>query len=183
MDLEIEYLNNNLTKENSKKLLMEHIERMASGEAPFFSTTLSLVYDTLVEESSPQTTASGSHPGKSPGTGDQGVTGSTDHATNPASHANPPSTSTPTVTSPPSPQTSSPTLGSPSTAARLVWLECTKCGGYWGLKDLYEGVHCPRCPEMSVQEGRPRMKCRSCNVTLETERADCINRNCRARFV
>ena len=34
MDVEIEFLHNNLTKENSKKLLMEHIERMASGEAP-----------------------------------------------------------------------------------------------------------------------------------------------------
>ena len=176
MDVEIEFLHNNLTKENSKKLLMEHIERMASGEAPFFSTTLSLVYDTLVEESSPQTTTSGPHPGKSPGTGDQGVTDST-------SHANQPSTSIPTVTSPPSPQTSSPTPGSPSTAARLAWLQCTKCGGCWGLKSLYEGVYCPKCPEMSVQEGRPRMKCRSCNVTLETERADCINRKCRARFV
>ena len=32
------------------KSLMDHIQKMASGEAPFYSTTLSLVYDKVVEE-------------------------------------------------------------------------------------------------------------------------------------
>ena len=156
MDAEVEFLHKSLAKQNSKKLLMEHIERMASGEAPFFPTTLSLVYDTLVEGYFPQTT-SGPHPGKS--RGDQGVTNSTDQATNSTSHTNPPS------------------------APRVSWLECTKCGVYSGLQDLYEGMRCPTCPETGAQGGRPCMKCQLCDVIYWTRRVDCVNRKCRAQFV
>lgn len=159
MKVEIEFLHKSLTRENSKKLLMEHIERMAAGKAPFFSTTLSLVYDTLVEESFPQTTASGPHPGKSPGIGDQGVTDPTSHVANPTSHVNPPSVS------------------------RVAWLECTRCSAYSGLKDLYEGMRCPTCPETGAQGGRPCVKCQLCNVIYCTRRVDCVNRKCRAKFV
>ena len=157
MDAEVEFLHKSLAKQNSKKLLMEHIERMASGEAPFFPTTLSLVYDTLVEGYFPQTTTSGPHPGKSPG--DQGVTNSTNQATNSTSQVNPPS------------------------APRVAWLECTKCGAYSGLNDLYEGMRCPICPETGVQGGRPCVKCQLCNVIYCTHREDCVNRMCGARFV
>ena len=65
MDMEIEFLRGNFT-EKHPKLLMEHIQRMASGEAPFFSKTLSLVYDKLVEYTSTRPTITDPDLGKSP---------------------------------------------------------------------------------------------------------------------
>ena len=47
MDIEIEFLHKNFT-EKSPTLLIEYIKRMGSGEAQFFSRTLSLVYGGLV---------------------------------------------------------------------------------------------------------------------------------------
>ena len=76
MTMEIEFLTSNFTKKNPK-LLMKHIRRMASGGVPFFSTTLSLIYDKLVEKVFPQTIVPGSGLGQSPGTGGHGVTNST----------------------------------------------------------------------------------------------------------
>ena len=59
MDIEIEFLHKSFT-EKDPKLLMEHIQRMAYGEAPFYSTTLSFVYNKLVEKRFPQFIPSGS---------------------------------------------------------------------------------------------------------------------------
>ena len=70
--MEIEFLHRSFT-EKDPKLLMEHIQRMASGEAPFFSKTLSLVYDKLVEYASTRPVTSGSNLGKSPDIGSQGI--------------------------------------------------------------------------------------------------------------
>jgi DNA-directed RNA polymerase subunit RPC12/RpoP len=133
----------------------------------------------LVEEPCPRKIASGSHLGKSAGAGGQGVT---DRTTKPASHVNPPPASTPTVTLPSSSQTT-PTPRPSGTAAQVAWLECTRCGTYSRLKDLYEGMRCPICPERSVKKGRPRMKCQLCNVTPVVYRMDCANRKCRVKFV
>jgi hypothetical protein len=49
----IEVLHRNLTKEDPK-LLMDYIQSAASGDAPFFPTTLSLVYDKLIGKEFPQ---------------------------------------------------------------------------------------------------------------------------------
>ncbi|KAF9642810.1 hypothetical protein BDM02DRAFT_3273313 [Thelephora ganbajun] len=57
MDMEIQFFHENFT-EKDPKLLMDHIQRMASGEAPFFSTTLSLVYGKLLEKAFTQPTHS-----------------------------------------------------------------------------------------------------------------------------
>ena len=72
MDMEIEFLHRSFT-EKSPKPLMEHIQRMASGEAPFFSKTLSLVYDKLVEYAPARPVTSGSNFGKSSEIESQGI--------------------------------------------------------------------------------------------------------------
>ena len=59
MDMEIQFLLKNFT-EKDPKLLMDHVRRMASGEAPFFATTLSLVYGKLVEKVFTRPTSSSS---------------------------------------------------------------------------------------------------------------------------
>ena len=69
MDMEIQFLHKNLT-EKDPKLLMDHIKKMASREAPFFATTLSLVFDKLVEKTSPRPVPTGFGFGKSSGTRD-----------------------------------------------------------------------------------------------------------------
>ena len=72
MDMEIEFLHRNLTGKDPK-LLMEHIQRMASGEAPFFSKTLSLVYDKLVGCAFTRPIISDPDLGKSPEIESQGI--------------------------------------------------------------------------------------------------------------
>jgi hypothetical protein len=49
LDMEIQFFHEMIT-EKDPKLLIDHIERMASGGTPFFPTTLSLVYDKLFEK-------------------------------------------------------------------------------------------------------------------------------------
>jgi hypothetical protein len=58
--MEIQFLHKMSTEKNPK-LLMDHVRRMASGEAPFFPATLGLVYYKLVEEVPP------THPPSGPG--------------------------------------------------------------------------------------------------------------------
>jgi hypothetical protein len=58
--MEIQLLHKMSTEKNTK-LLMDHVRRMASGEAPFFPATLGLVYYKLVEEAPP------THPPSDPG--------------------------------------------------------------------------------------------------------------------
>ena len=72
MDMEMEFLHRNFTWKDPKPL-MEHIQRMASRETPFFSKTLSLVYDKLIEYISTRPIISDPDLGKSPETGSQGI--------------------------------------------------------------------------------------------------------------
>jgi len=51
--MEIQFLHEEFTKKDPK-LLIDHVQRMMSGEAPLFSTTLSLVYDRLLEQAFPE---------------------------------------------------------------------------------------------------------------------------------
>jgi len=59
--MEIQFLHETFT-EKDPKLLIDHIQRMVSGEAPFFPATLSLVYDRLVEQTFPKNVSPGSGP-------------------------------------------------------------------------------------------------------------------------
>lgn len=54
-DMEIQFFHERFS-EKDPKLLIDHIQRMASGEAPFFSATLSLVYQKLAEKVFPKHT-------------------------------------------------------------------------------------------------------------------------------
>ena len=47
--MEIQFFHEMITRRD-QKMLIDHIERMASGGTPFFPTTLSLVYDKLFEK-------------------------------------------------------------------------------------------------------------------------------------
>ena len=87
MDMKIQFLHETFTGKEPE-LLMKHIRRMGSGEAPFFSTTLSLVFDRLVEKTVAQSVPSGSGLKKSIETQDTAV------------HTTPPQASTPTSSSP-----------------------------------------------------------------------------------
>ena len=49
LDMEIQFLHERATEEDPK-LMINCIQKMVSGETPFLPTTLSLVYDKLVEK-------------------------------------------------------------------------------------------------------------------------------------
>ena len=72
MEMEIEFFHKTSTEKNPRSL-MDHIQKMNSGEAPFFPATLGLVYDKLFGDPLPQPIAPSSGLGKSVDTGNQGV--------------------------------------------------------------------------------------------------------------
>ena len=149
MDMEIQFLHEKFTEKDPKSL-MGHIRIMASGEAPFFARTLSLVYDKLVEKTFAQPFPSGSSLGKS---------AEVESAADPflplqpsTSIFNIPSTPASTCVSPVSsfiPRTPTPNLtpapASSSTATQLTWLQCRKCHQLAELAELGNGLRCPRC--------------------------------------
>lgn len=59
MDMEINFFLKNFTRENPE-LLMDHIQRMSSGEADFFPSTLSSLYGKLAKNNFPRSVTSGS---------------------------------------------------------------------------------------------------------------------------
>ena len=183
MDMEIQFLYGNFTQKDST-LLMEHIQRMASGEAPFFATTLSLVYDKLVEKAFAQPAPSGSGLGKS-----AEVQSVADPCPRPqASISISGVPSTPTFSDAPSfiPQTPAPDPGPepvPSnTSSTWAQLLCNKCNSPTILEDLSDGMRCPLCPPRP-RKGRPYMHCSLCGAQRSTPRDDCPSRHCRARFM
>lgn len=180
MDMEIGFFLKNFDEKNPR-LLMEHIQRMASGEAQFLSETLGLVYDKFFENSLPFV-ASSSGLGTPPATGGQGISGSTLIAQEPDTTTNQPSSSTSGTAFPHDPQIPSPTLG-PSNTTRTAKLRCCRCGILLRLQDLYDGMHCPICPEKSAKKGRPWVNCELCGVSRSLSRVDCARKKCRARFV
>jgi hypothetical protein len=94
--MEIRFLREMFTEKDSK-LLMDHVQRMASGEAPFFPKTLGLVYYKLAKKPLQKHTPSGFGPGNPAGG---------QRLTNPTS-ALQGSTSTPSITSSPTPNVAS----------------------------------------------------------------------------
>ena len=73
MEMEIEFFRGNFPEQNPKPLT-DHIQKMESGEAPFFPATLSLVYGKLLSKALPQPVAYGSSHRMLPGSGDEGAT-------------------------------------------------------------------------------------------------------------
>lgn len=163
--MEVRFLRERFTDKNHK-LLMDQIRRMASGKAPFLSTTLSLVYDDLIEGAFQNHAPPDSGRGKS--TGDQSATTSTT-----------PRRRIPIPTSPRRPIPTPPQRPVPTSSTTVGWgwarLKCTRCHRVASVNNLHDGLHCPRCPEggryKRVGEGRPFMRCTECN-TLRDKRGN-----------
>ena len=176
--MEIRFFRERFTDKDPEPL-MNQIRRMASGEAPFLPTTLSLVYDGLVEDAF--TNHASPDSGRCRSTPDQSVATST-----------PPQrqTLTPTplrrpVSIPPPPRRPIPTLNvapppTPSTVVGWGWarLKCTRCHRVASVNNLRYGLHCPRCPEggryKRVEEGRPLMRCTECNALRDKRGNVCL---------
>jgi hypothetical protein len=182
--MEIKFLHEKFT-EKDPKLLLNHIQRMASGEAPFFPTTLSLVYGKMVENAFTKRAPSNFGPGDC--TGNQSLV---DLPSPPQA-----SISTPGI---PSSSTIGPTASSSSlqapasthgplsiaTPANSTWLQCVQCNERARLQDLYDGLRCPLCPGMGGRRRRrPIMRCVSCNAERFTCRDDCRQKLCRRKFM
>src|SRR5882762_10457549 len=100
MEMEIEVLYNFVEKD--PKLLMDHIQSVASGEVSFYPITLGLVYDRLIGSVFPKHTPSDPDPEKSPGNQDVTAT-SPSQVPGVASDITP--SSTPNASSPTTPVT------------------------------------------------------------------------------
>ena len=167
--------------EMDPKLLVDHIQRMASGEAPLFPTTLSLLYDKLVEKAFVDRTSFGPDPG-----------GCTEGES--PIHPDSPRASTPTLNTPPPAfntfasssnlQAPASTHGPvpPTTTPSPTWLECRQCGHVSWLRDLREGLRCPRCP-MGSPKRKILMQCSSCGTARGKNRGDCERKTCRKVFL
>ena len=172
MDLEIQFLLEHLTEKNPR-LLMDQIQRMASGEAQYFSATLSLLYDGLVKRAFAQSSGGGFWRPTLVGAPTIQVSGSTPSVDLPSTSGVPfHSLQEP----PPTPVPEPGPLGA-------VWLECFQCGEYAQVTDLYDGLRCPQCPSRSAKKGRPFMKCSSCKLIRAVRRNVCIRLACQARFM
>lgn len=174
--MEIECYKN--SPDHDPKLLTDHILAVVSGETPTISTTLSLVYDKLVESVFSQPIASGSGLGKSTETREQSVAESvpTAEASNQTSGLPSPSQPHPSQPAPdPVPDPEPIPLGA-------IWLECCQCRGRTRLRDLHNGLRCPRCPQRPRGKGRPFMQCPACNLIRVTPKDRCVRNACQARF-
>ena len=201
LDMEVQLFHERFT-ERDPKFLTDYIQKMASGEAPFFPVILSMVYDKLVENLFLNPTCS-SALGKS--SGGQRIINPTPHLQASTSDSSATSSSTSNIsTSFAFGTTSSSTisfappysLGAPTPTPRLTpsrvttestWLKCARCGERAQLRDLYDGLHCPQCSEKGKngrgKKGRPFMSCLRCN-NLRVARLDvCAKSKCGVRFM
>jgi hypothetical protein len=168
MDPEIEFLYRNIAKNQSR--LMEHLQRMASGKAPFFSATLSLVYDKLIDMVFTEAVPTGF-----------GFRESTEAAPairtlNPTASVYLPSTAGyafPFSRQPPTPDPIP--LGA-------VWLQCFQCRDPARVRDLYDGLCCPQCPPRGPMGARPLMRCPACGVLRKIRNGICARRACKCLF-
>lgn len=182
MDMEIEFLFRNFSETNPKAF-MEHIQRMASGEAQFFPKTLSLVYDNLAERALTQPTTSGPGSGNPTETENQTVAEPTPTTQAPDITVNADSSPTPNVPLLPGQQPPAPGPDPDPIPLGAVWLECFTCGQRSRMRDLHDSVRCPRCPSRGSRKGRPFMRCPSCNLIRNVVRDTCVRFACQTRFV
>ena len=190
--MEIQFLHETFAGKEPK-LLMDHIRRMGTGEAPFFSTTLSLVFDRLVEKTVALSVPSGSCLGKSTEIQNTVAHTTLPQASTPASPSfwdsdavfptSWGSVATSSSSRPPAP-TPTPVSRSvlSSNQAPLAWLVCTKCGQRALSAELYQGIRCPKCPLNSTKKGPPYMHCQSCNIMRTKCRPKCPRNACQATF-
>lgn len=172
MNMEIDFYRTSTG--HDPKLIIGHIHKMTSAEIPFFSTKLSLIYDTLVEKIFAQPATSGSILEKSAKSGEQS-------AAEPAATVQAPNPSDTPL--PPSPQAPDSLPEAEPISTGAVWLECFQCNERARLQDLYHGLRCPRCPPRTRARGRPFMQCPSCNLVRGTPKDHCVRATCQARFV
>ena len=171
--MEMEFLCNNVTKMDPKTLT-DHIQSAASGEAPFFPVTLSLMYDKLVENSFPKDAPSNSGTSRLPGkqsvaiftpfqvSSSASITTSAPtqmpSASDFASNLTPisgssrfpgvtPSLPTYSLSSGLNPSVPTPTPAPSTTPTTRASLICVRCCGRVRLAQLYCGLRCPQCTE------------------------------------
>ena len=179
--MEMQFLHERVT-EKDPKLLIDRIQRMASGDAPFFPTTLSLVYDKLLEKAFEKRTPFGPGPGEC--TRGEGLIhpapphACTSGASIPSSPAVDPNTSSSNL------QTPASTIGPipPITTPNSTWLKCRQCGEASRLRDLRNGLYCPRCPTES-KKGKVLMWCSSCKLLRGRVKGVCERNACRKTFL
>jgi hypothetical protein len=213
MEMEIEFLRNNVTKLDPKSLT-DHIRSATSGEAPFFPVALSLIYDKLAEKSFPKDAPSNSGTSQVPGK--QSVTTSAPlQAPSPVSITTSAPTQMPSASSvasnltpitgsshfpvvmpfPPTYSSSSgsslpapaPTPGPSTTPTARASLVCMRCSGRMRLALLYDGLRCPQCTEKGKdgtgKKGRPFMRCSKCSQLRVTNTVRCSKGKCNATFL
>ena len=152
VEVEVEFFHK-FTKADPKSL-MDHIQAMASGKAPFFPATLSLVYGKLFRKEFPKPIASGSVLGNFLVTGNQSTSGLALVAVPSSSSATP----------------------------RSELLKCCKCGEQAKLQDLVNDVHCPRCPP-GFFSSLPMMQCPGCSSLRTGRTVNCAAPLCPVTFI
>ena len=176
MDMEIQFLHEAFPGKGPK-LLADHIRRMGSGEAPFYSMTLSLVYDRLAEKTVAPSVPSGpiSLPKFDAVLGTDLPRAQTsfsfDWFSGTTSSGPRPPVPTPAPISRPDPPEG------PS-----AWLVCSKCGEPASLGELYDGLKCPRCPPRGGRGKRPYMICQLCGGSRAKQNDNCSRKVCQAKF-
>jgi len=164
LDMEVQAFHERVT-EKDPKLLIDHLQRMASGEAPFFSTTLSLVYNKLFETAFPKWTPLRPAP-----------CGSTE-SNGPIYPTPPPQASTSNSKAPAVARTPVRPIQNPNSTG----LKCRQCHRVSPLRNLREGLRCPLCP--LGKKGTTLMRCASCGILRGTPKTRCEKKKCGKSFM
>ena len=155
MEMELEFFNRKFTELDPKQI-MDHIPKIASGQWPSSSATLSQVYGELLRNAIGQPAGSGSGLRSPPGIGNGKVAEPT-----------------------PAPFSREPSIQEYCEPGQL---KCSSCGERARILDLYDGLYCPRCPRR-IFSGRPLMKCPSCDVLRKKRgRWTCADPPCGLQF-
>ena len=184
--MEMKFFHGTFTGQNPE-LLTDHIRRMASGEAPFFAATLSLVYGALARKVLPLSITSSSSLIKSGEAGDQSVIEPPPAILASNSTLDLDRSLTPSITQSSGLQESASVSGPSGIDNHTVSLICRRCGQTANSVELFTGLRCPHCRSRQNRggrkvNGRPYMQCSQCNTPRTTLRSDCLGSNCGAVF-
>ena len=159
MEVEIEFFHENITNKDSK-LLIDYLQSVGSGEIPFFSATLSLVYDGLFDKAFPKPSPFNPGPGQVPG-GQGAITPTPTQASNSTSNATSSSISNTTPSVAPTVATSSTT----STIAGTSNLAITRPSATTTVSPSVQGPPAPTRTTVpsSTPINRRQLKCTRCN--------------------
>jgi len=176
--MEIQFIYKNFTEKDPKSL-MDHIQSMASGEAPFFAKTLGLVYDGLVAK------AFSKYIPLDSGLGSRGAATPTPPLQAPT--PTPGITSSSNLRAPtPDPDPDPDPRDCGTDAVWAATLDCTRCYGITSVQDLRGGLYCPLCPETG-RNGRggigwPFMRCMNCYKLRKSRVDNCSRAACSRAF-